>query len=336
MPDRPQEPRGAPPYDREQVRYPSAPGVVLAGTLTKPRGRGPHPGAVLITGSGPQDRDETVFGHRPFLVLADYLTRRGVAVLRSDDRGVGESTGDFAAAAIQDLAADARAGFDFLRGGDDIDADRVGLIGHSDGAVIAPLLAAASVEIAWIVLMAGPGVPSLRLLLDQAELIARSEGVPARARSDSRRLNRAIYEVVTDEPDDRAARRRITELLEQRPEALGSAPRDAVETLVAQVTSPWFRSFLAHDPRPTLRRVRAPVLAINGELDLQVPPRPNLPAIAAALEAGGNADYAAVKLPRLNHLFQTATTGSPSEYEAIAETLAPAALAVIGEWIGRR
>jgi pimeloyl-ACP methyl ester carboxylesterase len=202
--------------------------------------------------------------------------------------------------------------------------------------VIAPLLAAASADIAWIVLMAGPGVPSLRLLLDQAELIARAEGVPARARSASRRLNRAIYEVVMDEPDDGAARRRITELLEQHPETLGDASRDAVETLVAQVTSPWFRSFLAHDPRPILRGVRAPVLAINGELDLQVPPRPNLPAIAAALEAGGNSDYAAVKLPRLNHLFQTATTGSPSEYEAIAETLAPAALAVIGEWIARR
>jgi dipeptidyl aminopeptidase/acylaminoacyl peptidase len=156
MPERPQEPRGAPPYAEEEVRYENAAaGVALAGTLTKPPRGGPHPAALLITGSGPMDRDETVAGHRLFLVLADYPTRRGIAVLRGDDRGVGESTGDFASAAADDFAADARAGFDFLLGRADIDADRIGLIGHSDGAVIAPMLAAASQDVAWAVLMAG-------------------------------------------------------------------------------------------------------------------------------------------------------------------------------------
>jgi uncharacterized protein len=158
VPARPQEPEGSPPYEQEEVRYESiAAGVTLAGTLTTPRRRGPYPATVLILGSGPMDRDETVFGHRPFLVLTDRLTRRGIAVLRADDRGVGESTGDFAAADIEDFATDARAGFDFLRGREEIDADRTGLIGHSDGAVIAPMLAAASPHIAWVVMMPGPG-----------------------------------------------------------------------------------------------------------------------------------------------------------------------------------
>jgi uncharacterized protein len=335
MPERPQEPRGAPPYAEEQVRYENAAAHVrLAGTLTKPPGRGPHPAALLITGSGPHDRDETVAGHRPFLVLADYLTRRDIAVLRADDRGVGESTGDFAAAATDDFAADARAGFDFLRGRDDIDANRIGLIGHSDGAVIAPMLAAASADVAWIVMMAGPGVPGDRLLLAQADLIARAIGVPRRVRSSSRRLNQAIYAVVMGEPDDAAAQRKIAQVLEEHRGSLPDATLAAAEAQVARVTSPWFRSFLAHDPRPTLRRVKVPVLAVNGELDLQVPPRQNLPAIAAALEAGGNRDYAVVKLPRLNHLFQTARTGSPVEYETITETFAATALHVIGDWIG--
>lgn len=230
-----------------------------------------------------------------------------------------------------------RAGFDFLRGRDDIDANRIGLIGHSDGAVIAPMLAAAaSSEVAWIVLMAAPGVPGERLLLAQADLIARAIGVPRRERSSSRRLNKAIYAVVRGEPDDAAAQRKIAQVLQAHRGSLPDATLVAAKAQVGRVTSPWFRSFLAYDPRPTLRRVKAPVLAINGELDLQVPPRQNLPAIAAALEAGANGDYAVVKLPRLNHLFQTARTGSPDEYETITETFAPAALQVIADWIRSR
>ena len=224
MPERPQEPQGAPPYAQEQVRYKNAAArVTLAGTLTKPPRRGPHPAALLITGSGPHDRDETVAGHRPFLVLADYLTRRDIAVLRADDRGVGESTGDFASAATDDFAADAGAGFDFLRRRDDIDANRIGLIGHSDGAVIAPELAAARSDVAWIVMMAGPGVPGDRLLLAQADLIARAMGVPTRVRSSSRRLNRAIYAVVVGEPDDTAAQRKIARLLKEQSGSLPDA-----------------------------------------------------------------------------------------------------------------
>jgi uncharacterized protein len=343
-PRRAQEPIPPFPYEEEQVRYENrAARVTLAGTLTKPLTEGPFPAALLITGSGPHDRNETVLGHRPFLVLADHLTRRGIAVLRSDDRGVGESTGDFAAAAADDFAADALAAVEFLQGRSDVRTDRIGLIGHSDGGVIAPMLAADSPGVAWIAMLAGPGVPGDQLLLEQNDLISAAMGVPENVRAQTKELNRAIYAVVRREADDSVARREIEQLIDEHAALVSAAANTGGEELLAQLraeisrlTGPWFRDFLSHDPGPTLSKVKVPVLALNGELDLQVPPGLNLPAIVAALETGGNADYAAVKLPRLNHLFQTATTGSPAEYAAIEETFALAALRTISDWIARR
>ena len=343
-PRRAQEPIPPFPYEEEQVRYENrAAQVTLAGTLTKPRTDGPFPSALLITGSGPHDRNETLLGHRPFLVLADHLTRHGIAVLRSDDRGVGESTGDFAAAAADDFAADAGAAVEFLKGRSDVRADGIGLVGHSDGGVIAPMLAADSPDVAWIAMLAGPGVPGDQLLLEQNDLISAAMGLPADVRAQTKELNRAIYAVVRREADDSVAQREIRQMIDEHAALVTAAAHGGGEELLAQLrsqiprlTGPWFRDFLGHDPGPTLSNVKVPVLALNGELDLQVPPGLNLPAIVAALEKGSNSDYAAVKLPRLNHLFQTATTGSPAEYAAIEETFAPVALGAISDWISRR
>ncbi|MFQ5689063.1 MAG: alpha/beta hydrolase family protein [Gemmatimonadota bacterium] len=344
---RPQEPVPPYPYEVEQVRYPNAEvGNELAGTLTLPRGEGPFPAAVLISGSGPQDRDETVFGHRPFWILADYLTRRGIAVLRFDDRGVGGSTGSFPTATSEDFASDVRAGIAYLRTRPRVDAKRIGLIGHSEGGLIAPMVAAEDPSVAFVVLMAGPGLPGTEILERQAALIARAGGAPEEAIERNRRLQLELFEIVREEPDTAAAAKKLQAAIRQALASLSEEekaraglqgdPERVVEAQVRQVNSPWFRFFLTYDPRPTLRRVKAPVLAIGGELDLQVPPKQDLDAIAAALKAGGNPDFTVKQLAGLNHLFQEAKTGAPAEYGRIEQTVSPEALKLIGDWILKR
>ncbi len=340
---RPQNPKKPYPYDEEDVSFEnSKAGIRLAGTLTLPRSPGPHPAVLLITGSGPQDRDEMIMGHRPFLVIADYLTRLGVAVLRVDDRGVGKSTGKFQGATTADFSGDARAGVDFLKTRKDIDARQIGLIGHSEGATIAPMLAAQSDDIAFIVMLAGAGVTGEEILLEQRYLISRAMGVPEDMARRQDAMERFILETVKQEKDNATAERKIREGIAKMSADLTEGQRKAENAMIQQleqqikrVTTPWFRAFLTYDPRPALEKVKVPVLAMNGELDLQVPPKQNLPVIAAALEAGGNPDYEIVKLPHLNHLFQTAKTGLPMEYSKIEETFAPAALETMGQWIRR-
>jgi pimeloyl-ACP methyl ester carboxylesterase len=340
---RPQNPKRPYPYDEEEVLFDNAKaGIRLAGTLTLPRRSGPHPAVLLITGSGPQDRDETIMGHRPFWVIADYLTRLGIAVLRVDDRGVGKSTGKFQGATTVDFAGDARAGVDFLKTRKDIDARQIGLIGHSEGAMIAPMLAAQSDDIAFIVMLAGAGVSGEEILLEQRYLISRAMGVPEDMARKQDAMERFILDTVKTEKDNAAAARKIRDGIAKMSADMTPDQRNAAKAVIAQLerqmktlTSPWFRAFLTFDPRPVLEKVKVPVLAMSGSLDLQVPPKQNLPVIAAALEARGNPDYEIVKLPGLNHLFQTAKTGLPMEYAKIEETFAPAALEAIGQWIQR-
>ena len=340
---RPQNPKKPYPYDEEDVIYDNPKsGNKLAGTLNLPRSPGPHPVVLLITGSGPQDRDEALLGHRPFLVIADYLTRRGIAVLRVDDRGTGKSTGKFEGATTVDFAGDARASVDFLKTRQDIDPKQIGLVGHSEGGIIAPMLASESSDIAFIVMLAGPGVTGEEILLAQQFLIARAMGTPEDEAERSRGIERFILSVVKEEPDEAEVKRKVREGIEKLSAAMPEDQRKkqiekiaAIEKQIPTLISAWFRAFLVYDPRPALEKVKVPVLAMNGALDLQVPPHQNLPAIVAALEAGGNPDYQIVKLAHLNHLFQTAQTGSPTEYAKIEETFAPAALETMGEWIGR-
>jgi hypothetical protein len=343
---RPQEPKGPLPYDTAEVRVPNpAAGIELAGTLTVPEGAGPFPGAVLISGSGPQDRDEFIMGHRPFLVLADHLTRRGIAVLRLDDRGVGESEGDFAAATTRDFASDVAAAARWLRARDEVDADAVGLIGHSEGGLVAPIVANESDDVAWIVLLAGPGVPGDSLIRLQMTRILEAGGADAehvaRQVADQAELQRAVKEA--EDPDEAA--RRIGQVMRRSVADMSPAERAQaglgdpamVDSLVARTTrqllSPWYRYFLRYDPRPALRRLNVPTLALLGGLDLQVPAEENAHALRQALERSEAPTSEVRILEGLNHLFQHADTGAPDEYARIEETFAPEAMEVVSRWV---
>ena len=339
---RPQNPEEPYPYLAEDVAYANPEGGhTLAGTFTRPAFGGPFPAVILISGSGPQDRDEALMGHRPFLVLADHLTRRGIAVLRYDDRGVGESTGDFGTATSQDFASDALAAVAYLKTRDDVDPGKIGLAGHSEGGIIAPMAAVASRDVSYIVLMAATGVNGERILYAQAALIARAAGAPEEAIAANREQQRAIFDVLKREPDPGRAGEKITAIIRaglERANAGGEtagddAMRQAVAAQVRQVNNPWFRYFLTYEPAPMLERVTVPVLAINGEKDLQVPYQENLREIEAALRRGGNTRYETHALPDLNHLFQHAQTGSPSEYQSIEETWSVEAMELIADWI---
>jgi hypothetical protein len=283
---------------------------------------------VLVTGSGPQNRDEELMGHKPFLVLADYLTRRGIAVLRYDDRGVGRSTGRFATATTADFASDAWAAWQTLSARPDINAKRIGLLGHSEGGLIAPMLAAAHPEIAFVVMLAGPGVTGEQIMLKQAEAIGKASGAPEAAVAANTDLQKQVFAILREETSmDRIA---------ERIGAIPTGSKEASAALVKQSVSPWMRYFALYDPAPALAKVRCPVLAITGELDLQVLPAQNLPAIRAALKQGGNTDHTVLELPGLNHLLQPAKTGLPAEYAQIETTMAPAALDMITAWIQKR
>jgi uncharacterized protein len=338
---RPQEPRRPLPYDTVAVRVtnPAAPGVTLAGTLTLPSGKGPFPCAILITGSGPEDRDETVFGHRPFLVLADQLTRKGIAVLRTDDRGVGQSTGAFARATSEDFASDVLAEIDFVGSRPEIDPRGIGLIGHSEGGLIAPLVANRTPSVRFVVLMAGPGIPGDSTLMLQTAAARRAMGVSEASIARELDASRRIYAGLRagDSPEVESAARDLVRLqLDGLPEAMRRAAGDPDSLAAAAVRtfdSPWMRFFVAYDPRPALRKLQVPVLAINGERDIQVLPKENLGAIRSELAAGGNRDATVRELPGLNHLFQTCASCTVGEYGRIEETLAPVALETISKWV---
>jgi fermentation-respiration switch protein FrsA (DUF1100 family) len=343
LPDlsRPQDPKKPYPYIAEEVAYENPKAKVkFAATLTLPKGKGPFPAVLLITGSGPQDRDEAIFGHRPFLVLADHLTRKGIAVLRADDRGVGGSTGNVHQATTADFADDALAGVAFLKGRAEIDAKRIGLVGHSEGGIVAPMAASTSPDIAFIVLLAGTGLTGEEILYLQGSAILKANGASATQIAAQHKLQSLMLSAVKEEKDNAAAEKRFREhwakeqakFTDEEKKTFGDL-ETLVKTQFKTLLTPWFRFFLTHDPRPALTRVTCPVLALNGDKDLQVPSRENLAAIAKALEDAGNKNVTLKELPKLNHLFQTCKTGSPVEYAAIQETFAPAALEMIGEWI---
>jgi len=281
----------------------------------------------LITGSGPQDRDESLLGHKPFLILSDYLTRHGIAVLRADDRGTAKSTGVFATATTADFATDTEAGIAYLKTRAEVDPHKIGLIGHSEGGVIAPMIAARNKDVAFIVMMAGTGVPGDQILVAQGEAIQVAGGKsPEQAAKDAAK-EKEMLTLVETEKDQAVLEKELKEKL------AGDVPEAQIGVQIKQITSPWFRYFLTYDPATALRKVTCPVLAINGEKDTQVPPKLNLPAIRKALEEAGNKHFEVDELPGLNHLFQTAKTGAPAEYSEIEETMSPVALEKISSWI---
>lgn len=337
---RPQEPTEPYPYYSEDVTFKNSKAdISLAGTLTLPKKKGKYPVVILISGSGPQNRNEELMGHKPFLVISDYLTRNGIGVLRYDERGVGESTGDFDAATSADLATDVKSATEYLKSRKEVDKKNIGLIGHSEGGIIAPMVAAESDDIGFIVLLAGTGIPGDELLLMQQELIWRAGGVPESDIDQSIETNKKLFEIIVKSNDLEKLEEDLTIFLTETYEKdssripEGATIEGLVEVQISQYLTPWMQYFIKYDPAPTLEKVDCPVLAINGDKDLQVPPKENLEAIEKALRKGGNDQVTTKELENLNHLFQESDTGSLAEYAAIEQTFSPVALEVVLEWI---
>jgi fermentation-respiration switch protein FrsA (DUF1100 family) len=340
---RPQDPQRPYPYEDLEVTFLNQEAHInLSGTLTLPPGPGPFPAAVLISGSGPHDRDETIAGHRPFLVLADYLTRRGIAVLRYDDRGVMKSQGDFHKATTVGFAADAQAAWEFLNRQPRIDGKRIGLIGHSEGGIIGPMVAAHNREVAFVVLLAGTGIPGEHLALMQSQEISRSRGAGEEAIRKETRMNERLFRVFKTQENAQLAEVEMKRIIDDALAEMSASEKKELnvsqESLIQDLKGyladyPWARFFLGYNPADNLQKVRCPVLALVGDKDTQVPADVNLAAIEQALKKAGNSRYEIRKLPGLNHLFQTAPTGHPREYGKIEETISPSVLQMIGDWI---
>jgi hypothetical protein len=328
---RPQEPTMPYPYESETVTFRNeAAGVTLRGTLTHPDTTAPVPAVVLVAGSGPSDRNAAIMGHKPFLVLADALTRRGLAVLRFDERGVGQSGGTQAGATSADLAGDVAAAVEALSRREEVDAARVGIIGHSEGGIIAPMVATQSDRVSFLVLLAAPGLPGDAILADQLDRRIRRQGANRRIRALQQGTQQRIFEVLKQDADSAAIASQLRKIMIQSRGISGTA---TINREVRRLMDPWLRFFITHDPRPTLRAVDVPVLALAGAKDQQVAPDTNQAAIAEALNASTDSSVTVRTLEGLNHLFQTAETGAPSEYGRIEETFAPAAIDVIADWI---
>ena len=338
---RPQDPKKPYPYNEEEVTFENeAAKIKLAGTLTFPKSGGPFPVAILVSGSGPQDRNESLMGHRPFLVLADHLTRNGIAVLRYDDRGVGKSEGRFSKALVKDFTSDALAAVRYLKGRPEFRGRPIGIVGHSEGGLVAPEAAVQSSDVDFIVLLAGVGVPLQELLERQSADMIRVMGADEETIAKQAAIQQTLFEKLRTDSDSKNLRPEILatiktsidELTPEQMKALGLS-ESQLEGQADMLLSPWFRDLMQIDPRPTLAQVNCPVLAINGEKDVQVAFRENLSAIEKALKEGGNSDVTTQSFPDLNHLFQTCETGAITEYALIEQTFHPSALEVVSEWI---
>lgn len=340
-PKRPQEPKKPYPYYSENVSFQNKKdSVTLAGTLTIPKGKGNFPAVILINGSGPVNRNEEVFGHKLFLVISDYLTQHGIAVLRYDKRGIGKSTGHYSGATTADFAKDAEAAFAYLRKRKEINTAEIGLIGHSEGGTIAPIVAAKNKNVAFIVLLAGTGVNGGKVLLKQQYLIGKAEGETEEKLRKNRSINEQAYKIIRNIQDSIQLRQKLYAYLKkslkdypntQKP--AGISNEKFLTLMMKTYMNPWMRYFIGYDPKTALEYVSCPVLALVGSNDLQVDADQNLPAIIKALKKGGNTHVTAKKLEGLNHLFQESNTGSPLDYQKIEQTFSPKALKTIKTWI---
>lgn len=332
--NRPQVPEAPFPYQTEEVTFSSADGTRLAGTLTLPDSEGPHPGVVLIAGSGPQDRDSRVAGHPLMLVWADVLTRNGFAVLRYDERGVGASGGVHETATTADLSVDTEAAADALAGRADVDEDRILLIGHSEGGMIATLVATRSETVSGVVLLASPAVSGSEILSDQLDIRASANGIDERTRAMQQGTQARIFRAIeANESDSLAMAKELRAIMI---DSQGIDGEEVIQQEVRRLTSPWLRAFIAYDPAEDLQRLNVPVLAVYGSNDKQVLPEKNANAFREALQASEATDVTIRTLSGLNHLLQPSDTGRPVEYGQIETTVAPEAIDTVTEWLSSR
>lgn len=338
---KPQDPKKPYPYYTEDVKFiNSKENIALAGTLSLPKKEGKFPAVILISGSGQQNRDSEILGHKPFLIIADYLTRNGIAVLRYDDRGVGESKGDPTLSTSADFANDARAAIDYLKSRKEINTKQIGIIGHSEGGMIAPMIAANDKNIAFIILLAGTGVAGDVLLVDQNYEVGKLSGMSAEQLGQAKQTNQIIYNIVKADTDLEQVKKNLTAYFQStvhnRPEAKNSTKEElerSIKENVNAIASPWFHYFINYNPKENLKKVKCPVLILNGEKDIQVTANLNTQAIESALKAGGNKNVKVQIFPGLNHLFQHCTTCTVAEYSQLEETFSPEVLQTMSNWI---
>jgi pimeloyl-ACP methyl ester carboxylesterase len=339
--NRPQEPLAPYPYYTEEIKFKNEKEkITLAGTLTLPKKEGKFPVVILISGSGPQNRNEELMGHKPFLVLADHLTKNGIGVLRYDDRGTNESEGDFSDCNSQNFAYDVEAAIKYLLTRKEIDKTNIGLIGHSEGGLIAPIVASKNKNVAFIVLLAGPGMSGGDILLLQQELIGRATGISEKDLAETKSINTVAYQIISKSKDIPEAKKQLAEYYKKTISAMPEDERptqqeaeEGITTQINAITGKWMYFFIKYNPYPNFKNVKCPVLALNGEKDLQVPSKENLVAIKKGIEMGKNKNVTTKELPNMNHLFQECKTGSPSEYATIEQTISPIALNEVSTWI---
>jgi len=343
--NRPQEPAPPFPYMEEEVEFQNEEqDFSLGGTLTLPGDEGPFPCVILVSGSGAHNRDEEIYGHKPFKVIADFLTRKGIAVLRYDDRGVGSSGGNYQGSTTLDHAGDARAAINYLKKRREIDPSKIGVIGHSEGGMIAIMLASEYPDIAFIITLAGPGVDGKTILLDQTVYIYRHSGVPEPTIEDSRTVLDKVYDIMISNESYDVWRTEVLSytrsFYSDDKEGYSEEDIDLIEKrLMASIPEPsynWLRYFAMFDPSDYLGTIRCPVLALNGEKDCQVLASQNIQAIREGLARSGNEAVTVRIIPDLNHLFQHCETGLPGEYTTIEETFDEDTLDLISDWIRKK
>lgn len=328
---RPQTPKVPFPYTEEDILFfNKEANIHLAGTLSLPNHDKPAPAVILISGSGPQNRNSEIFEHQPFWVIADYLTRAGIAVLRFDDRGCFASEGDFSSATSADFATDVNAAFEYLHKRKDIDAKNIVLIGHSEGGMIAPIVAAKNKKIKGLVLMAAPGIPVSELMMEQNYQIGKINGMTAMALLQARMTNFKIYSILKENLNLNDKRAKLSTYLK---EVLAEMPESHIQSQLDTLLSPWFLYFINYNPATNLAKIKSDVLVLQGEKDLQVSAEQNTTAIVNIIKKQGRAKVNVIKYPNLNHLFQNATDGNPNEYAEISETLDPKMLEDLKIWL---
>lgn len=334
--NRPQKPKGPFPYKSEDITFENknAGNIKLAGTLTIPDNVKNPPAVILISGSGPQDRNEKLLEHEPFLVLADHLSRNGIAVLRYDDRGVGSSEGNFGSATSYDFSLDAEAAFEYLKTRKEVNINNLGIVGHSEGGMIAPMIASRNKDVSFIVLLAGPGVNCDKLLLKQLEDYALAANAPSSEIETMLKMNKIVFDELRESQDNSGLEEKLLDSLRKHNYAEGN--EQVLRQFLQSRLSPWFSYFIRFTPSQYLEKVTCPVLALNGDLDKQVNSEMNLSGIEETLKKAGNKDYTVKSLPGLNHLFQEAQTGNESEYMKIEQTFSPSALEIVSGWINEK
>ena len=340
-PNRPQEPKAPFPYEIEEITFENTKeNIKLAGTLTYPQTNKPYPVVVLISGSGPQNRNSEILGHQSFWVIADYLTRNGIGVLRFDERGVGKSEGNYAEATSFDFAADVAAAVLYLKTKSGVDAKKIGLIGHSEGGMIAPIVASKDKSIAYMILLAGPGIPCSELLLEQSNLVGKSQGMSEEQLQEAEKTNQLLYALLKTKESKEEIKPKLTALIEKSllidsnlKELSSQQKKQLIDQQLNQLLTPWFRTFIQYEPAVYLEKVNCPMLVLNGEKDIQVAPKSNTNGIKMATDKAKNKKVEIKIYPQLNHLFQTCTTCTVEEYGSLEETFSPMVLSDMKNWI---